>query len=177
MTPHGPDRRRGCRPAEFTEALPRAELYATWRTVTNSDATLAQIVSDAFDPGRSMISPPGRRLLPGQRHRSGRRPGRIRQLRRGHFARADPPPPRCFCSTAAIVPARKVLMDRAPGGLRCRSPMRVSPCRRAPTPWNPFPAGRRAVPRQPSRPWIRPCYCWHHRRSRTAKRRSIARLA
>ena len=36
---------------EFTGALPRAKLYATWRSVTNSDAALAQIVSDAFDPG------------------------------------------------------------------------------------------------------------------------------
>jgi hypothetical protein len=39
---------------EFTQALPRAKLYADWQTVDDA-ATLAKLNSDAFDPARTVL--------------------------------------------------------------------------------------------------------------------------
>ncbi len=40
---------------EFTQALPRAKLYANWQVVTNDQAVLAQLAAASFDPERSVF--------------------------------------------------------------------------------------------------------------------------
>ena len=40
---------------EFTGALPRARLYATWQVSTNDQATLNQLTSSSFDPWQTVL--------------------------------------------------------------------------------------------------------------------------
>ncbi len=40
---------------EFTGALPRAKLYASWQVNTNDQATLARLASASFDPEQTVL--------------------------------------------------------------------------------------------------------------------------
>ncbi|MBI4326782.1 MAG: hypothetical protein HY674_16200 [Chloroflexi bacterium] len=40
---------------EFTGALPRAQLFASWRTNTNDEATLQELTNPAFDPQQTVL--------------------------------------------------------------------------------------------------------------------------
>jgi hypothetical protein len=58
---------------EFTRALPRAKLYATWQVTTNDASVLVELASSSFDPEQSVfvaggapVAPPATNANPGK---------------------------------------------------------------------------------------------------------------
>lgn len=49
---------------EYAGALPRARLYPQWQVVTNDEATLQQLVSPGFDPGKTVLVADGLAATP-----------------------------------------------------------------------------------------------------------------
>ena len=112
---------------EFTQALPRAKLYANWQIHTNDQAVLSQLAATSFDPERTVFVaggvPPLRRpseptITPAQSNLRVT-PRKISCSRVTHLRL------RCCCSTTVLIQNWKVRVDGKPEPLlRCNYIMR-----------------------------------------------------
>jgi hypothetical protein len=112
---------------EFTNALPRAQLFSRWATPTNDDATLQTLLSRDFDPHRTVLisadTPPPQAPSAGNPEAG---TVRIVNYRPKHvLLKAHAGAPSVLLLNDRFAPNWQVLVDEKPAGLlRCNYIMR-----------------------------------------------------